>query len=122
MIIFVGDKPSSKNIDPKVPFVGTQSYKRLLEWIWEMNISVTDVVLCNTSNIDERGNIELPLFSTSIDAGDHVVALGKNAEKFLRDNRIPFYPMPHPSGLNRQNNDKKFIKQKLKECKEWLNA
>jgi len=45
MIIFVGDKPSAKNLDPEIPFVGTQSYKKLLEWIWEMDINISDVFI-----------------------------------------------------------------------------
>lgn len=32
-ILFVGDKPSSKNIDANQAFLGTQSHKRLLRLI-----------------------------------------------------------------------------------------
>jgi len=32
-----------------------------------------------------------------------------------------YFSLPHPSGRNRLLNDKKYIKLKLKECKEWLN-
>jgi len=120
MIFFVGDKPSAKNKNPEVPFVGTQSYKRLLDWIWQLDVSITDVILCNTKNIDKLGQVDTPGMSTSIEADDYVIALGKVAEKSLRDKRIPFFPMPHPSPKNFKLNNKKFVKQKLKECKLWL--
>jgi len=124
MIVFVGDKPSSKNISPYIPFVGTQSYKRLLEWIWEMDIDISRVKLCNKDFID--GTYE-----------DFYIALGNEAEKAIKDTVFcvwnwkkgvemeikPYYfKLPHPSGLNRKINDKKFIKQELTKCKEWLNG
>ena len=121
MIFFVGDKPSRKNKNPKIPFVGTKSYTRLLQWIDAMDISVTDVVLCNTENIDRLGQVNVPGLLTCVEHGDHVIALGKAAEKHLTNLKIAHFPMPHPSGLNRQNNNKDFIKKKLKECKKWLN-
>jgi hypothetical protein len=31
--VFVGDKPSSKNLDKTIPFVGTPSHKTLMKWI-----------------------------------------------------------------------------------------
>ena len=120
MIFFVGEKPSAKNKNPEIPFVGTQSYKRLLEWIWELDISITDVILCNIKNVDRVGNVTLPGLLTGIEPGDDVIALGKTSSKALRSMRIAHFTLPHPSGLNRQNNDAEFIKSSLKECKEWL--
>ena len=121
MIFIVGDKPSKKNKNPKIPFVGTQSYKRLLEWIFKMDINITNVVLCNIENIESDGEVNLSNFYSSIESCDHVIALGKNAQKYLRDIRVPYYPLPHPSGLNRQNNNIKLIDNELKKCKKWLN-
>lgn len=121
MIIFVGDKPSKKNIDPNIPFVGTQSYKRLLEWIWQMDIDISQVTITNIDNFWHR----LPYgyrFETGI-----FVALGKNASKFLSNQKnilqqnLDYYELPHPSGLNRKLNDKKWLNKELKKCKEWLN-
>lgn len=115
MIIFVGDKPSAKNIDPDVPFVGTQSYKRLLEWIWNMDIDISDVFTVNATDnfyhwVGYYGCGE-----------DHTyIALGNNASNFLKSEGLEHFKLPHPSGLNRKLNDRKFIAGKLKECKQWL--
>ncbi len=115
MIVFVGDQPSKKNIDPNIPFVGTQSYKRLLEWIWEMNIDISEVKLLNKDSLYR-------FMHNDFHVRPRIISLGKNAEKVAKVYGGLHFNLPHPSGLNRQNNDKEFIKQKLKECKEWLES
>lgn len=113
MIVFIGDKPSKKNIDPEVPFVGTQSYKRLLEWIWEMDIDISEVKMINSTTqfapwiVQQKEN--------------KIIILGNNAEKFVKKctNKETF-KLPHPSGLNRKLNDKKWLKKELNRCKIWL--
>ena len=47
MIYFIGDKPSKKNIDKNVAFVGTRSYKTLLDWIYRMNLNINKICLFN---------------------------------------------------------------------------
>lgn len=124
MIVFVGDKPSKKNIDPSIPFVGTRSYKTLLDWIYKMNIDISQVKLCNKDFID--GTYE-----------DWYIALGNEAEKALQEKvfwvwnwktqfeekiKPHYFKLPHPSGLNRKLNDKKWLESELNKCKEWLNV
>ena len=108
MIAFVGDTPSAKNVDPNVPFVGTQSYKRLLEWIWMMDVDISEVSLFN------RGDL-IPFRDTT-----KVVALGNNASEWL--GRVPHFKLPHPSGRNRKLNDEKYVRKVLQQCKKWLNG
>lgn len=124
MIIFVGDEPSAKNIDPNVPFVGTQSYKRLLGWIWEMDINISDVTLLNQNKLDiNYVNGDVYYDRTFIDNECNItfIALGKKAAEKLDGSYVRFFDLPHPSGRNRKLNDKKYVKQILKQCKEWLN-
>jgi hypothetical protein len=121
MIIFVGDKPSKQNLSLDTPFVGTQSYKRLLEWIWEMDVDINLVKLCNRQDPGYKKYVALyKYFGEKV----KVVALGKNAAKDLSADlgEGNFHELPHPSGLNRVINDKSLMKQKLKECREWLHA
>lgn len=141
-IVFVGDKPSSKNLDSNVPFVGTQSYKVLLQWIWEMDIDISDVVLTNVDDFYHKINHN----NCSL-TSDYFIALGQVAGDFLENLEVrwiyrcgptiiptdqhtetttiykfPYFTLPHPSGRNRLLNDKEFVKNKLKECKEWLRS
>ena len=124
MIIFVGDKPSDKNIDENVAFVGTKSYKTLLDWIYRMNLSINDVRLINKNMVH--------VYPTDL---CKFVVLGNEAEKVIRKHwstywdeptqqsvtiAAEYFKLPHPSGLNRQLNDEEFINQKLKECEEWI--
>lgn len=126
MIIFVGDKPSNKNTDPKVPFVGTKSYKTLLEWIVELQVSVTDVVLANKEHVKTYGYIPDCYISVNnhhidIDTMDKVIALGEAASKYLNKCGVKHYKLPHPSGRNLKLNDKKYVKDVLKDCRKWIN-
>ena len=50
------------------------------------------------------------------------VALGNNATNFLKKFNVSHFKLPHPSGRNRQVNNEEFIQERLKACKEWLNA
>ena len=46
-----------------------------------------------------------------------IIALGNNASKAIQGEH---FKLPHPSRLNRQLNDKEFIANRLKLCKDWL--
>lgn len=125
MIIFVGDEPSKKNINPEIAFVGTKSYKTLLDWIYRLNVSINDVIICNKEDIKTYGEgrfytVEVPGLYADIEEEDKVISLGKNSCKFLNDVKLSHFSMPHPSGLNRKLNNKKWLDSKLKECKSWI--
>ena len=130
MIVFVGDKPGKANLDPYIPFVGTKSYKTLLEWIYAMNVDINAVMVVNRSGvIPYPGNcdgdmilIKSPALETDLCKGDKVVALGNEAEQHLNRLGVKHFKLPHPSGLNRKLNDKKYVDQILKECKTYLKS
>jgi len=124
MIIFVGDKPSSKNLDQNIPFVGTESYPKLLSWIGKMNIHWKDFNIINKEfrydgmfdemwNKNEKWGIK--------DISSHTfIALGNEASKSLDWFCIEHFKLPHPSPRNFKLNDKEFIKRILQECKEYI--
>lgn len=125
MIFIVGDKPSSKNLDPEIAFVGTTSYKKLLEWIYELDIDINDTILCNKSQFKSYGyiddhKIETKNLFTDVQKEDKIIALGKNAAKHLDTLKVKYFELPHPSGLNRKLNNKSELKRLLNNCKEWL--
>jgi uracil-DNA glycosylase len=58
---------------------------------------------------------------------DYIITLGKTAEKALvmmklTETGYDYYAMPHPSGLNRQLNDPKFIQEKIKGLQNYLKS
>ncbi len=110
MVLFVGDKPSRLNTDPKIAFKGARCEARLLKWISNLNVPY---LLINSTDYDFHLLTNLFL---NLDAP--IVALGNNASKRL--SKAPHFKLPHPSGRNRQINDKIFISNKLKECKKYI--
>lgn len=122
LVLFVGDTPSRKNLDPEIPFVGTASYKVLLGWIGDLELCVSNVFLCNQDTTEFRPDFrEANIYDWHL-SYDRVIALGNNASKKLNSLNIPHFKLPHPSPKNRKLNDKTRIKQELEECREWLNT
>lgn len=122
MIYFVADKPTKKNIDPTIPLVGTKSYLTLLQWCAMMDVDVTRIRFFN--QVDEPFPIETNMTSLNkaIDM-DHikVIALGKKASAYLNKSNInEYYELPHPSGLNRINNDSRKLKKVLEQCRSYI--
>jgi len=107
--VLVGDKPSKHNTHPDIPFKGTASWTRLQGWIKEMKLD--HVILRNQCDLNP-GDIMLQ--------EGPVVALGQAAAKKLTEINILHFTLPHPSGLNRQLNDKKRLTRKLARARLWI--
>lgn len=125
MIFFIGEGPSSKNKSKDVPFVGTQSYKRLLEWIWALDVDVTEVVLANVEHIKiySTGSVavEQPNMMADYDFRyDSMIALGLKVSKELDNLGVGHYILPHPSSRNRKLNDPEYEVQVIDNCRIWL--
>jgi uracil-DNA glycosylase len=114
-IIFVGDRPSKKNIDPKVPFEGTRSHLTLLGWI--AALGVTDYALVNSYNLANRIGI-----CKYDEAGCHFVTLGLKASVVLDKMGLKYHRLPHPSPRNRLLNNPQFVELSLAKCKAYLDS
>lgn len=129
LVIIVGDRPNiKKNLDMATPFVGTPSYKILLEWVYRMNLDISLVSMVNAYN---AGGVENPGLLDAIErtreAGVvRIIALGKNAADRIAELQegslrpIQCFQLPHPSGLNRELNDKKAMGYILTKCMAWV--
>lgn len=107
-IVFVGDEPSETNVDPNIAFVGAKSFNTLVKWI---KFVEPDYYICLNSNTEGC----LRAVDKLYEAGFKVVTLGRDASlrvQAFTKSKI-FYSLPHPSGLNRQLNDKTYIENKL---------
>ena len=114
-IIFVGDKPSKKNFDPDVAFVGTRSYVTLIDWINLMGLR-NPVYTINSDTPAKQQSIAYARLTREF----KFVALGNNASKVLSKLKIPHFKLPHPSGLNRKCNDKEYLSRQLEKCRQYL--
>lgn len=112
-------------------FYGAKCAKRLKSWLsrilmtkindngysWTIGSHFfTPIDACHIYNQVDFTELELLIIYN----GWRIIALGNEASKKLKKAGLPHFKMPHPSGLNRQVNDKKFIAKKIKECKTWL--
>ena len=113
MIVFVGDEPSAKNIDPAIAFWGTQSYVTLMGWIGHMQIFYNNFELTNKDSLEYI--VDHEEYKDCI-----YISLGAKASKSLQKFEIEHFALPHPSGKNRKLNDKRFVSQCLMECREWI--
>ena len=112
-VVFVGDAPSSKNIDPNVAFIGTPSHKNLIGWLAKLNCN--DYILINSNT---EYNLEK---IAALSKENKIVALGKKAGDRLAKIEVAHFKMPHPSPLNRILNDESKVNEFLEMCREYIN-
>lgn len=110
MVLFVGDRPAKRS-NPNVPFEGASCWPRLKSWISTIGKHPYYIV----NQVDKDMIYLARMFAAT---GTPVIALGNNAAKALKG--IPHFKLPHPSGRNRQINNKEFITKILKDCKEYI--
>lgn len=132
-IIFLGSNPSQRSISIKPFWRDTKSMQVISNWLDMLNLNEEEIYFVNVSDVPTPNNrplktseIKVALPSLSAKINDiipaKIIALGKTAEKALTLLYIPHYTMPHPSGLNRQLNNKEFIEEKIKSLQEYLQA
>lgn len=110
-VVFIGDKPSSKNLSEDIPFVGANCFERFVSFIKRIN---PDYYLALNSETER----ELQEIETLVEGGFKVVCMGKVAAIRLRDRSIPHMTLPHPSGRNLQVNDEQKVNSMLEEA--WI--
>lgn len=115
-VVFVGDEPSRLNTNPDIAFVGSRCWKTLLKWVEKLSLDVEKDCLFFNSHTEKL----LSLIEIKYKSGCLVVALGENAHKRLKANKVKHFKLPHPSGLNRTLNDKEYVDKCLKECYTYI--
>jgi uracil-DNA glycosylase len=115
-LLLVGDKPSSKNKDVNVAFVGTASHKRIQEWL--------NIILEEKATIKLVNRVD-PAFSQHLVYASLnnylVIALGEEASlALMQSGVVKHFKLPHPSGRNRKLNNKAYVQDILMKCKKWI--
>lgn len=118
-IIIVGQNPGN---NPNAAKFKNHTIDRLNQWCDDLGIvyygfvnAVSNPGKCKTSDVD------FDVLESTVRGHYNVLALGAFASNCLKIINTPHFKLPHPSPLNRQMNDKEFVKNTLAECKEYLN-
>lgn len=135
-ILLVGSNPSQSANSTAAFDMSSKSGKTLREWILKADLH--DYIFYNVANKPTPKNrplkkseivIALPALENNIKWQEsfykepiYVIAIGKTAAKALTLLHMPFYEMPHPSGLNRKLNDPAYLEEKIKGLKEYLSG
>jgi GH35 family endo-1,4-beta-xylanase len=114
VVVFVADKPSSKNCSPCIPLIGTASYKKLREWCNKYNLS--------PYLLNSHTPYWLKLAERLSAQGLPVVALGIQASKRLTGLNVKHFKAPHPSPRNLQMNNSAVLEQRLQELVVWVRS
>jgi hypothetical protein len=117
IVVFVGQNPSAKAAR------NGNTFPRLNDWVNKLGLDTFTFMnayhepgKCKVSDVN-LDNLRKALYKFS-----KVVALGNFAAEALTKAGIHHFKLPHPSPLNRQINDDRFINECLDGCKEYLNA
>ena len=127
-VLFVGDKPSRLNTDPNMAFKGAACEKRLQGWIDQVTLKAgleewrTEPYCREKYEVINRVDKDATYIVVTYMLQDWpIIALGNNAAKFLASICMtPYYKLPHPSGRNRQINDRAFIMSRLRACQSYI--
>tara|TARA_R100000278_G_scaffold103436_1_gene79847 strand:+ start:266 stop:655 length:390 start_codon:yes stop_codon:yes gene_type:complete len=120
--LVVGQNPGNRTFRKKddKPNTGS-SIGRLYQWMTFLGIdtySFTNV--SSKQGKVTKKDIDYDSLKSMAEGYDKVVALGGFASDALSKIGIDHFKLPHPSGLNRQLNDKAFVDKVLYECKKYM--
>ena len=124
-VVVVGSNPSQKSPDKTAFSVHTRSGRTIREWFF----SIPDVCFVNVSDEPTANNKPLKMYeinanlkklSTKLDGFDRVVAVGVTAQIACKKLGVPFFPMFHPSGRCRKQNDPGYVKTRIVELLNYL--
>jgi uracil-DNA glycosylase len=127
-VLIVGQNPSRHNLDPKVAFKGSKSFKVIEDWASEIGLSTSEYILVNAfSKVNQKYNkleVEVAVHRIvrymSMVKPDKVIALGKIPAKVLKKAMVAHFELPHPSGLNRKLNDVEWLQGELEKARDYI--
>lgn len=79
MILFVGYKKTKSRYEHNNPFLGTKTYKKVLDTIYRNNIDIHNVKLCNTETYVGQCAIRVNLYNFNKDS--QIYVYGPKAKK-----------------------------------------
>lgn len=129
----VTDQVTKKASEVKKKDVNVRDFNlSLLLKALELNLGQPDATNVMMAKMQAAGRLEdafVPMSKDELEAHlakvksiamPKIVALGKMATWALDKIEMPYFELPHPSGLNRKVNDKAALQKMLADCKAWL--
>jgi uracil-DNA glycosylase len=117
-ILIVGQNPGN---NPKAFKYKNHTIDRLNNWCSElgvMNYSFMNVI--NTIGECKIEEVDFNTLRFSTRDYTHILALGNFASRCLHLINRSHFKLPHPSPRNRLMNDKEYVQDVLKRCKEYI--
>ena len=108
-------------LNPSLKTKNNQTIRRLTDWMKLLNVdrySFENIYYYPGDFTKEQVNIAH--LNETCKKYDKIVALGTKVSHVLMLTSIEHFMLPHPSGLNHQINDKEYVSEKLKQCREYL--
>ena len=115
-VIVIGLNPTKLAIPRK-----GGAWRRFQEWLDYLDIDKVSFTNISPDPHWDKKHMDKAFLKDSLGGHTKVIAWGPSVSKYLTKMDVGHFVLPHPSPLNRQINDHKFIQQKLDECKEYLN-
>jgi uracil-DNA glycosylase len=132
IILFLASNPSNSSSTTLPLWHDSRSRKILDQWLSKIKLDHPHSIhFANVSDHPTENNRPLKMTEIRLNmdrlrsviddiAPTKIVALGKTANTALTLLRQNHLVMPHPSGMNRQLNDPKFVEEKIKELQSYL--
>ena len=117
-VLVIGQNPGN---NPKTASYKNFTIDRLNKWCDELGISNYGFANVVThQGAVKKKDVDFDRLKDLVEGHTKVLALGAFSSSCLSVINRSHFRLPHPSPLNRQMNDKEFIKKTLAECKEYL--
>ena len=95
--------------------------KNLYKWLDELKLkTISFSNIYNELGKYSKQQINKDYLNEICPQYDKVLALGQTVGDVLVLLGVSHFRLPHPSGLNRQLNDQRFVHQTLRECNQYL--
>ncbi len=127
MILIIAQNPKTE-LNKVMPLFGTKSYETLAAWLEKAGHSIDEcdiVNACSKMGKITKKDIDLRHHGLGVmSLYDKIIVLGNIAAYYAEINlwNRSYFKLPHPSGLNRKLNDKKYIHHLLSNLKDYLDA
>jgi len=115
LIIGHSPSPSGKKETPTIRRLN-KLFGRTPYRIYNLNSKPVKTLDTSEINMDKL----IREVKSALEKGNPIVSMGKQVDSYLNNAAIPHYPIPHPSPVNRQWNDKNFEENVIRDLQDNL--